>query len=55
MESQKKGIMYFLVESLDSTAWRVLNIIRLIYNSQKFRRAGWTETAIIVCKLNKSL
>ena len=22
---------------------------------QEFRREGWTETAIIVCKLNKSL
>ena len=23
--------------------------------NQEFRREGWTETAIIVCKLNKSL
>ena len=22
---------------------------------QEFRREGWTETAVIVCKLNKSL
>ena len=28
---------------------------QLIVYYQEFRREGWTETAIILCKLNKSL
>ena len=29
--------------------------LNLERQQQEFRREGWTETAIIVCKLNKSL
>ena len=31
------------------------NLQILLCLAQEFRREGWTETAVILCKLNKSL
>ena len=33
----------------------LLGFFLLINQTQEFRREGWTETAVILCKLNKSL
>ena len=33
----------------------IMTLLRRLLSSQEFRWEGWTETAIILCKLNKSL
>ena len=49
LEVRKK--VYFFTSVIPSLSrhWR------LLCPNQEFRREGWTETSIILCKLNKSL
>ena len=43
-------------EMKDCNTYTFLNRIRYLYRfSQESRREGWTDAAIMLCKLNKSL
>ena len=56
-EIQGRNMVFFKAHAysiLFCLTWSIKDQFGIIQN-QEFRREGWTETAIILCKLNKSL
>ena len=47
--------MYAAFQEVIKVAMNYQVCFWFIWLTQEFRREGWTETAIMVCKLNKSL